>query len=300
MGSLPVADRFLLSLSLRIATGGEADPTRDARHAVYRAVLDQRLDAAWVSSTTWAVAKGIFADRTLEEVPILADALQDAGCDNADLLAACRSGSPLERGWGLYRVVFDFAIRPDGWVDFTLPAGMTYCEAILGIHSIRGEVPYLRDGTPPQARPAALRSELVPLLRRDKTATRKNKSPLSHSVIGVVPGSTAIKGQLHNGQGVLMNRAGQEEHLRNLVPPLAMPRIEAAILAYCLLYGATGEDLFEGNFVRVRDTLVGMRQPGPATSTSRHAVLFPAEDGLKAHIDLDTIYSNQGCCGSPV
>jgi hypothetical protein len=30
----------------------------------------------------------------MEAFPILADALQDAGCTNADLLDACRTGDP--------------------------------------------------------------------------------------------------------------------------------------------------------------------------------------------------------------
>jgi hypothetical protein len=31
-------------------------------------------------------------------MPILADALQDAGCDHADVLTHCRSGNPYVRG----------------------------------------------------------------------------------------------------------------------------------------------------------------------------------------------------------
>lgn len=33
-----------------------------------------------------------------EDMPILVDALEEAGCDNADILTHCRSGGPHIRG----------------------------------------------------------------------------------------------------------------------------------------------------------------------------------------------------------
>ncbi|VTT97608.1 Uncharacterized protein OS=uncultured bacterium PE=4 SV=1 [Gemmataceae bacterium] len=48
------------------------------------------IDLSWLTSTVVALAKGIYADRAFDRMPILADALQDAGCDNADILAHCR------------------------------------------------------------------------------------------------------------------------------------------------------------------------------------------------------------------
>jgi hypothetical protein len=41
-----------------------------------------------------ALARGIYAERAFDRLPILADALQDAGCDNADVLAHCRGRGP--------------------------------------------------------------------------------------------------------------------------------------------------------------------------------------------------------------
>lgn len=52
----------------------------------------------WRTSTVLALAHDIYADRTFDRMPILADALQDAGCDNADILNHCRSGGPHVRG----------------------------------------------------------------------------------------------------------------------------------------------------------------------------------------------------------
>jgi hypothetical protein len=51
------------------------------------------LDAEWLTSTVVALATGIYAERAFDRMPILADALQDAGCTNEDVLAHCRDTS---------------------------------------------------------------------------------------------------------------------------------------------------------------------------------------------------------------
>jgi len=48
--------------------------------------------------TVHSIAQGIYADRAFDDMPILADALEDAGCDNADILAHCRGPGPHVRG----------------------------------------------------------------------------------------------------------------------------------------------------------------------------------------------------------
>ncbi len=55
-------------------------------------------DPLWLTSTVIALAQTIYADRAFDRLPILADALEDAGCDNADVLAHCRSEGPHVRG----------------------------------------------------------------------------------------------------------------------------------------------------------------------------------------------------------
>ncbi len=55
-------------------------------------------DPAWLTATVRALAEGIYADRAFDRMPILADALEDAGCDNADILAHCRGPGPHVRG----------------------------------------------------------------------------------------------------------------------------------------------------------------------------------------------------------
>jgi hypothetical protein len=44
----------------------------------------------WRTSTAVALAQQMYESRDFSTMPILADALQDAGCDNADILAHCR------------------------------------------------------------------------------------------------------------------------------------------------------------------------------------------------------------------
>ena len=55
-------------------------------------------DPSWLTSTVIALAEGIYADRAFDRLPILADALQDAGCENADILDHCRGPGPHVRG----------------------------------------------------------------------------------------------------------------------------------------------------------------------------------------------------------
>jgi hypothetical protein len=47
-------------------------------------------DAEWRSSTVMLLAQQTYDTRDFSTMPILADALQDAGCDNADILNHCR------------------------------------------------------------------------------------------------------------------------------------------------------------------------------------------------------------------
>lgn len=48
------------------------------------------LDPSWLTSTVVALAEGIYAEKAFDRMPILADALQDAGCDSDALLNHCR------------------------------------------------------------------------------------------------------------------------------------------------------------------------------------------------------------------
>jgi hypothetical protein len=56
------------------------------------------LNPSWLTSTVVSLAEGIYQDRAFDRLPILADALQDAGCDNEDVLNHCRGEGPHVRG----------------------------------------------------------------------------------------------------------------------------------------------------------------------------------------------------------
>ena len=56
------------------------------------------VDPAWRTSTVVAISQGIYQARDFAALPILADALQDAGCDNAELLNHCRKVGKHVRG----------------------------------------------------------------------------------------------------------------------------------------------------------------------------------------------------------
>jgi hypothetical protein len=55
-------------------------------------------DPAWLTSTALALARGIYDDRAFDRLPILADALEEAGCDDAEVLGHCRGPGPHVRG----------------------------------------------------------------------------------------------------------------------------------------------------------------------------------------------------------
>jgi hypothetical protein len=53
---------------------------------------------SWRSETAVALASAIYAERAFDRMPILADALEEAGCDHPDVLAHCRGPGPHVRG----------------------------------------------------------------------------------------------------------------------------------------------------------------------------------------------------------
>jgi len=55
-------------------------------------------DSTWLTPAVVPLARGIDDDRAFERMPILADALIDAGCDDAEIVAHCRSAGPHIRG----------------------------------------------------------------------------------------------------------------------------------------------------------------------------------------------------------
>jgi hypothetical protein len=60
------------------------------------------LDRRWLAGDTRKLARVIYAERRFDDLPVLADALEDSGCTNADLLSHCRRPVEHARGcWAL-------------------------------------------------------------------------------------------------------------------------------------------------------------------------------------------------------
>ena len=53
---------------------------------------------SWNSGKIFNLAQGIYDERAFEHLPILADALEEAGCTNADILNHCRQPGEHVRG----------------------------------------------------------------------------------------------------------------------------------------------------------------------------------------------------------
>src|SRR5262249_18447862 len=72
-----------------------------------------RLADVRVDRTVASMARVIYAEGTFADLPVLADALEDAGCEDAAVLAHCRSGDEHVRGcWVLDALL---APRPCAW-----------------------------------------------------------------------------------------------------------------------------------------------------------------------------------------
>jgi hypothetical protein len=68
----------------------QAEQIRLARDIFGNPFRSVAFDPAWRSDTAVAIARGMYESREFSAMPILADALQDAGCDNDDILNHCR------------------------------------------------------------------------------------------------------------------------------------------------------------------------------------------------------------------
>ena len=64
----------------------------------FRPVLVDTAWLAWGDGTVVKLAQRIYDERSFDRLPVLADALEDAGCGDADILAHCRGTGPHVRG----------------------------------------------------------------------------------------------------------------------------------------------------------------------------------------------------------
>ena len=102
--STPVRHEVALTVSLawcRLAAHPTSRPTNADIESLRQARLLQELfgnpfqpsacDELWLTTDVLAIAKGIYQDRAFDRMPILADALQDAGCSTEVVLNHCRA-----------------------------------------------------------------------------------------------------------------------------------------------------------------------------------------------------------------
>lgn len=61
----------------------------------------------WRTDTALTLARQMYDSRDFSAMPILADALQDAACENDDILNHCRSGGVHVRGCWVVDLVID-------------------------------------------------------------------------------------------------------------------------------------------------------------------------------------------------
>ena len=83
------------------------DEHLDLQASIFRDIVGNPMrrvvwDPRWRTEDTLGLARGIHEDRAFGRLPLLADALLDAGCDDDQLLRHCRSPGPHARGcWAI-------------------------------------------------------------------------------------------------------------------------------------------------------------------------------------------------------
>jgi hypothetical protein len=72
----------------------QAEVFREITGNPFRPVAIDPVWLTWQDGTVVKLAQGIYNDRTFDRLPVLADALEEAGCDDADILGHCRHPGP--------------------------------------------------------------------------------------------------------------------------------------------------------------------------------------------------------------
>src|SRR5262249_31217393 len=91
-------NRSKLDKAMEPEKQAQADLVREIMGNPFRRI---ELDAAWLGRSDAAVAKiaaVVYEEQAWDRLPILADALEEAGCSHADILDHCRGPGPHVRG----------------------------------------------------------------------------------------------------------------------------------------------------------------------------------------------------------
>jgi hypothetical protein len=81
----------------------QSDLVRDIFGNPFRPVT---FDPRWRTSDVVGLAQAIYDDKAFERMPILGDALMDAGCEEEQIIAHCRGDGPHVRGCWVVDLVF--------------------------------------------------------------------------------------------------------------------------------------------------------------------------------------------------
>jgi hypothetical protein len=89
-----------------------ADPDRQVEKALLDCVFGDlsrpaAFDPAWRTDTTVGVARFIYDERAFDGLPVLADALEEAGCTDPAVLGHCRGGGEHTRGCWVVDLLLD-------------------------------------------------------------------------------------------------------------------------------------------------------------------------------------------------
>jgi hypothetical protein len=82
----------------RTIQGYQTNPAYYLRDIIGNPFRPVTFDINWRTSTVIALARSVYESRGYGPMPLLADALQDAGCENEEILNHCRSADPHVRG----------------------------------------------------------------------------------------------------------------------------------------------------------------------------------------------------------
>jgi hypothetical protein len=69
------------------------------------------IDPTWLTPTVKVMAQAIYTDRNFDQMPLLADELEKAGCDNQEILGHCRGPGPHVRGCWVVDLVLGEGVR---------------------------------------------------------------------------------------------------------------------------------------------------------------------------------------------
>jgi hypothetical protein len=94
----PSSDWAALEAALRSAAAHQADLLRECFGNPFQPVAVSAGWLAWGGGIVRRLAQAAYEERAFDRLPVLADALEEAGCSDAAILAHCRAGGPHVRG----------------------------------------------------------------------------------------------------------------------------------------------------------------------------------------------------------